>query len=150
MSRLILTVVVGACLAASSAQAASPIDMDKFLDCLWAKEASRQLTPKDGDGGQAIGPYQIHWSYWKDATDFDKSIGGTYQDCRKKAYAEKIVRAYMRRWLRWSRLPKTYENMARIHNGGGPRARRTHKEHRLWVRATTGYWQHTAFSSLRK
>ena len=34
-----------------------------------------------GDNGKAIGPLQIHYANWKDATDFDKSIGGQYSNC---------------------------------------------------------------------
>ena len=68
-----------------------------------------------GDGGKAIGPYQIWRVYWQDATEFDKTIGGSYNDCYNPAYAEKVVRAYMARYA-----PKgaSLEVMARIHNGG--------------------------------
>lgn len=74
-----------------------------------------------GDNGKAIGPYQIHEVYWRDAVDFDKNIGGTYKDCYDPAYAEKIVRAYMRRYA-----PKNSsdEVFARIHNGGPKGAER--------------------------
>ena len=69
-----------------------------------------------GDKGKAIGIYQIHWAYWKDATDHDPSIGGSYRDCFDPVYAEKVVRAYLARYA-----PKnaTLEQLARIHNGGG-------------------------------
>jgi hypothetical protein len=33
-----------------------------------------------GDGGAAIGPYQIHRPYWLDA-----GVPGTYEDCRDAA-----------------------------------------------------------------
>ena len=39
-----------------------------------------------GDQGRAIGPYQIWKSYWSDATDFAKSIGGKYEDVKEKGY----------------------------------------------------------------
>lgn len=110
---------------------------DKLLSCLWAKEASSQLNPRDGDGGKAIGPYQIHRVYWQDAVDYDKSIGGTYQDCRDKIYAEKVVKAYLRRYTPSN---ATYEHMARVHNGG-PNG---HKK-----KATEGYWKDPAFNQLR-
>ena len=87
-----------------------------------------------GDKGKAIGPYQIHWAYWKDATDFDKSIGGTYKDCFNPEYAKKVVKAYLRRYA-----PKdaSYETLARIHNGGASIMER--KNTKAWHN-TTKYW----------
>lgn len=81
-----------------------------------------------GDGGKAIGPFQIWRVYWQDAVQFDKSIGGCYEDCYDPAYAARIVRAYMARYA-----PKgaSLEVMARIHNGG-PKGHQ--KE------ATLAYW----------
>jgi len=86
-----------------------------------------------GDGGKAIGPYQIWKIYWKDAIEFDPSIGGKYEDCFNREYAEKIVDAYMRRYATKRRLghEPTWEDMARIHNGG-PNGYK--KE------STKGYW----------
>ena len=73
-----------------------------------------------GDGGKAIGPYQIWKVYWSDAIEYDPSIGGEYKDCFDREYSEKVVRAYMSRYAterRIGRVP-TNEDMARIHNGG--------------------------------
>ena len=47
-----------------------------------------------GDGGKAIGPYQIHEVYWKDANSFDSSLGGTYQNCKGSGsfnYSERVM-----------------------------------------------------------
>lgn len=68
-----------------------------------------------GDDGRAIGGYQIWEHYWHDAVEYDKSIGGKYSDCKNRAYAERIVVAYLNRYA-----PKnaTYETLSRIHNGG--------------------------------
>lgn len=87
-----------------------------------------------GDGGKAIGPYQIWRIYWKDAVEFDPSIGGKYEDCFDRKYAEKVVRAYMRRYANERRLghAPTYEEIARIHNGG-PNG---HKK-----KSTVKYWK---------
>ena len=73
-----------------------------------------------GDNGNAIGPYQIWYVYWKDAVEYDKSIGGKYEDCYNKEYSEKIVRAYWKRYANKKRLGRevTDEDRARIHNGG--------------------------------
>ena len=67
-----------------------------------------------GDGGKAIGPLQIHYANWKDATDFDKSIGGKYSDCHNLEYSKKIFVAYMKRYAK----DKDAETKARIWNGG--------------------------------
>ena len=67
-----------------------------------------------GDNGRAIGPLQIHYSNWKDATDFDKSIGGKYSDCHKLEYSKLIFDAYLRRYGKG----KSAEDRARIWNGG--------------------------------
>ena len=83
----------------------------------------------DGDGGKAIGPFQIRKEYWKDATEFDKTIGGTYADCHKLEYATKVVRAYMRRYVP---VGSTDETAARIHNGGPKGATK---------KATEKYWE---------
>ena len=87
---------------------------------------------RDGDGGLAIGPYQIHEVYWRDAVRSDPALGGTYQDCRRRAYAEKVVAAYMRLHVpdAWARGDG--ETIARVHNGGPRGADKN---------ATLGYWQ---------
>lgn len=88
-----------------------------------------------GDGGKAIGIYQIHESYWQDATQYDKTIGGKYQDCFDSVYAERIVRAYFRRYA-----PKnaTIEQLARLHNGGCNILKKQNTK--AWEN-TTKYWQ---------
>lgn len=87
-----------------------------------------------GDGGKAIGPYQIWKVYWLDALEYDPSIGGSYRDCLNKEYAEKVVRAYWARYANERRLgrPVTDEDRARIHNGGPNGYKKT---------ATEKYWK---------
>lgn len=109
-----------------------PADFDArpLLDAIRSKESGGHPDPANavGDGGKAIGPYQIWEAYWQDAVEHDPSIGGTYEDCRDAAYAERIILAY------WSRYAPSYdhETLARIHNGGP-------KGHRR--RGTLGYWR---------
>lgn len=95
---------------------AQPIDnkqFRKFLSIL-ANVESGGKTNAVGDGGKAIGIYQIHYSYWKDATDFNKSIKGKYEDCFNLEYAGKIVNNYIVRYCK----SNSYEDWARLHNGG--------------------------------
>jgi muramidase (phage lysozyme) len=94
-----------------------------------------------GDGGKAIGPYQIHRAYWQDAVDHDPSIGGTYQNCFDPEYAEKVVRGYLDRY---APANATMEQLARIHNGGGGILKKKNstkaKDKKAWNN-TTKYWE---------
>lgn len=99
-----------------------------LLDAIWMVESSGRLHPPDGDGGRSIGPYQISRAYWQDAVEFDPSLGGQYEDCRDKSYAERVVLAYWRRYVPDG--PDEYR--ARVHNGGPAGY---HKA------ATVPYWQ---------
>lgn len=92
------------------------IDLDRVLDAIQKVETGGCKNPSKavGDGGNAIGPLQIHYSYWKDAIDFDPSIGGKYSDCTNEAYARKIAIAYFTRYApNWK-----IETLAGIQNGG--------------------------------
>lgn len=50
-----------------------------------------------GDGGKAIGPFQIHQIYWNDASQYDPSLkdgGKTYQNCIGEGsidYSERVM-----------------------------------------------------------
>lgn len=88
-------------------------NFDRFCKILAIVESGGK-TNVIGDNGRAIGIYQIHYSYWKDAADFDKTIKGKYEDCFNPEYAKKIVNAYL---SRYSKL-NTMEDWARLHNGG--------------------------------
>jgi hypothetical protein len=104
------------------------VDTRPLLDAMYAVESTsgKNLV---GDGGKAIGPYQIWREYWQDAVEHDPSIGGSYRDCMDKAYSERIIRAY---WARYAPKGATVEQLARIHNGGP-------KGHRL--SGTLKYWR---------
>ena len=88
-----------------------------------------------GDGGDSIGAYQIQYAYWKDATDFDKSIGGSYQDCKDSEYSRKIVLGYWSRYAIIDRVGEevTDEDRARIHNGG-PNGYKRNSTNKYWTK----------------
>jgi len=115
------------CLAVCPVAAAQSSEL---LDAIRQVETGGCKDPANavGDGGKAIGPFQIHRCYWQDAIDHDPSIGGTYSDCKSEEYARKVVSAYMRRYA-----PRGAgdETMARIHNGGPSGHRKS---------ATVKYW----------
>ena len=102
----------------------------RILDAIRQVETGGEKDPANavGDDGKAIGPFQIHYVYWKDAVDFDSSIGGKYSDCKDEAYAKKIIVAYWTRYApNWSD-----ETLSRVHNGG-PKGNKKAK--------TLNYWQ---------
>jgi hypothetical protein len=104
-----------------------PYTHREILDALRWVETRDRAHPPDGDGGKAIGPYQIHRSYWQDAR-----LDGEYEQCRDRAYAECVIEAYMLRYVPeawWSCDP---EVIARTHNGG-PKGR--------FKAATDRYWR---------
>ena len=115
------------------------INTTPLLDAMYQVESSggKNLV---GDFGQAIGPYQIHWVYWKDATVYDPTIKGKYEDCKNKEYSERIIKAY---WARYAPRNATVEQLARIHNGGGGILAKqfggSKKTMNAW-KNTTAYW----------
>ena len=104
---------------------------DKFIHAIHKVEASGHMRPKDGDHGAAIGPFQIRYEYWADATNFDPSLGGRYQDCRDYDYAVQVVNAYLRGWASDALKNQRWATCARIHNGG---------PHGQYMAATNSYW----------
>lgn len=104
--------------------------LERTLDAICAVESSNGKDKRDGDGGAAIGPYQIHRGYWVDGTLF-LGVRWPYSDARDPAKARQVVRAYLTHYQRHSGYPATPETWSRLHNGGpnGP------------GKATTrGYW----------
>lgn len=107
-------------------------DARPILDAIRQVETGAEADPANavGDGGAALGPYQIHKIYWVDAVEHDPSLvanGETYNNVRNQAYAEKVVLAY------WARYAPSWDaqTLARIHNGGPKGHRKT---------STLGYW----------
>lgn len=105
---------------------------EQILAAIRFVESSNRADVPDGDGGKAIGPYQIWFVYWQDAIAAEPSLGGTYQDCRDREYAERVIGAYMRRWVPDAWRAGEAEVLARVHNGG-PRGPQNPK--------TDGYWR---------
>jgi hypothetical protein len=107
----------------------------EILDAIRSVESGGRATPPDGDDGKAIGPYQIHEVYWRDAIAWNPALGGNYQDCRQREYAERVIDAYMQRWVRdaWERGDA--EVIARVHNGG-PTGHRRPTTIRYWQRVS--------------
>jgi hypothetical protein len=122
--------ILGPILLAALGQPAGPTRSEILVAIREVESGSREDCP-DGDGGRAIGPFQIHRRYWLDAVESDPSIGGRYEDCRDRAYAEKVVIAFLKRHAPAAWRAADAETMARIHNGGPKGASKE---------ATRAYW----------
>lgn len=99
----------------------------RFLDAVRQVETGGMLNDGRGavgDGGDAIGPYQIHRAYFIDAVAYDKSLSThKYEEClNNKELSERVVKAYIKRYL-----PKDHSeaSAARICNGGPQGFKRT-------------------------
>jgi len=96
--------------------------LDQILDAIrttesgGCKDEGRDAT---GDGGRAIGPYQVHRSHWQDSRQ-----PGRFEDCRDPAYARREVIAYWERWCPEALARRDAEVLARVHNGGPNGARK--------------------------
>ena len=114
---MILSLIVSAILTVSPSW--TEPDWTRFLTALRLTETGDQPNNgigAKGDGGKSIGPYQISKACWTDATEYDKTIGGKYEDClTDPEYSKKIVRAYVCRWLR---KDGSMEDAARLWNAG--------------------------------
>jgi hypothetical protein len=124
--------VIAALFAASIAVPPSAgTDVRRILDTLQTVETGGERDPDAavGDGGKALGAYQIWRIYWVDACEYDPSLRARgYQAVTDREYAERVVIAYLSRYARdWS-----IDTIARIHNGGPAGATKRRK-------ATDGY-----------
>lgn len=107
-----------------------PFSLDEILDALRTTESggyANEGRDATGDGGLAIGPFQIHRGYF-----IDSGVDGRYEDCRDPEYARGVVLAYWRRWCPDALERRDAEVLARVHNGG-PRG--AHKP------STLVYWR---------
>lgn len=103
---------------------------DLYAAMRWVE--SNNNSSAVGDNGNAIGCYQIWENYWIDALKYS-GLGGSYSDCFDCDYAHQIVLAYMDRYATEERLgrPVTFEDIARIHNGG-PNGHRKEITKKYW------------------
>jgi Destabilase len=90
-----------------------------FIAAIHKTESSGKMHPPDGDHGKAIGPFQIHYLYWRDAVRNHPELKQRgYQKCRDYSYAIQIVKNYLQRYASSAWKQGNWEILARIHNGG--------------------------------
>jgi hypothetical protein len=99
------------------------LNLDPLLDAIATAE-SQNGARTIGDGGRAIGPYQIHRDYWRDGTRI-LGVDWPYEAARDAVKAREVVRAYLLYYGRG----KTLIELARIHNGGPDGDRKTSTLH---------------------
>jgi|SRR5882724_7112669 len=83
-----------------------------FLHAINMVESSGKQGAIHGDHGAALGGFQIHKAFWQDAVEYDKSIGGKYNDVTNNAYAAKIVTAYLNRYAHKAIIAHDYKTLA--------------------------------------
>ena len=97
-----------------------------------------------GDGGKAIGPYQIWAIYHTDAAERDKTLDNYRRCLNSTSYSEQVIKVYMHRYARDAamRLDKgtarlaDLETVARIHNGG-PRGAKKDATKKYWAKVAS-------------
>lgn len=107
-------------------------NLDDFVKAIHKVETGGKVGKVLGDSGAALGPLQIHRVYWQDAVQYDKTIGGKYEDCADLNYSKKVVKAYLSRYVKKELEAGNWEVCARVHNGGLT----GHKK-----QATIKYWE---------
>jgi hypothetical protein len=109
-----LTFILGLPLLATAgdAETADPNRIGRLLDAI-AHVESHNEADAIGDGGRALGVYQIHRAYWTEGTRL-LGVHWSYKQARDPAKAREVARAYL---LHHGRRRSPLE-MARIHNGG--------------------------------
>lgn len=108
----VLAAALPATLVAGDGKGVERDGIDRLLDAI-ARVESRHEPGATGDGGLALGAYQIHRDYWTDGTKF-LGVDWDYSQASDPAKAREVVRAYLRHYGRGCSLLE----MARIHNGG--------------------------------
>ena len=127
MTRALAILVLVASLAS-----AAPAEWPAFVTAIARVESGdRDVT---GDRGAAIGPMQIHRDYFRDSR-----VSGRYEQCRDRAYAERVMRGYLRRWCPAALAKGDWKTCSRVHHMGGTNPGRNPAEsRRYWRRVAAG------------
>ena len=112
LQALCLVVLMPAWVAAASAAAVDPNNIERLLDAI-ARIESHGNPNAVGDGGRALGVYQIHRAYWEDGTAL-LGVNWPHRDATDPKKARRVVKAYLLHYGRG----KSLLEMARIHMAG--------------------------------
>lgn len=114
---------------------AEPKNLDILLKAICHVESNCD-SGKVGDGGKAIGAFQIWKSYWLDAKEFGK-LKGDYENCKDYSYSVSVVKAYFARYekgimAKESLTIQDMESLARLHNAGPAWRKKKHLTENYW------------------
>ncbi len=89
--------------------------LEHIFNAIRAVETGGESAPAEavGDHGRSVGPYQISKKYWLDAGALCE-----WDDVKKTAEAERVMRAYWKRYCPTALKKGDAATLARIHNGG--------------------------------
>ena len=107
-----LVVLMPTWVAVTSAAAVNPNDVERLLDAI-ARIESHCDPNAVGDGGRALGAYQIHRAYWEEGTEL-LGVNWPHRDATDPKKARRVVKAFLLHYGQG----KSLLEMARIHNGG--------------------------------
>jgi hypothetical protein len=108
-------------------------EVENLLDAIRTVETGAEADPDAavGDGGKALGAFQIWRVYWIDAVERNPALKQQgYNAVTNRAYARAVVKAY---WKRYAPKNATAEDLARIHNGG-PKGHKKDSTLKYWVK----------------
>ncbi len=99
---------------------------DSFFNAMVHQETGTGRHDVVGDNGKALGAYQIHDVYFKDAAEYDKKHGGkfgvakhSYRECLgNQDLSKNVVNAYMNRYAKNLIDSGDYHALFMVHNGG--------------------------------
>lgn len=112
-------------------------DFNAFIKAVHMVESSGRTGAIQGDYDaktkqyKALGPLQVQYGAWLDATRYDRTIGGRYSDCVNLEYSKKIFRAYLKLYANQAYKHKDWRMCARIWNGG-PQGHTKIKTNQYW------------------
>ena len=105
---------------------------ESFWQALHAVESGGKLGAIRGDRGAALGPLQLHRTYW-----LDSGVKGSYSQCADLAYSRAVVSAYMQRKAPLAWAAGDCRTLAMVHNGG-PQALKAKGQKRINLE---NYWR---------
>jgi len=100
--------------------------LDPLLDKIWSVESDGRLAPPDGDGGEAIGPLQIHQCVLDDVNEYYGTKIKRFH-LRDIVIAKIIARLYIEMWM-----DRHKEEIAARIFKGGPRGWQSKSTDKYW------------------
>ena len=88
-----LAVIILCAIASCKACGQTNVITDKFLDAVAMVESSGR-TNAIGDGGKALGMFQLHRAAWEDAAKIDRSLGDYKTGAMNRETSRRAARVY--------------------------------------------------------